>query len=174
MKIKSLLNWDNLDTTPAAPSSGAVSYLKNGVIEVKEAGGVVTRTVSGVEVGPVGEAIFNNPLVLNSGITFGPGIEVDIDAKTDDLVIPNVSGGVTVCLNFSGNYKLTGIQVPDPTKSYLLFVKNTGSGGVLRNNDPGSIAQNRFLIPGGNTNFSNKSAILVYDTIAMRWQIYGL
>ena len=174
MKVLNLLNWLNVDAEPAAPASGSVTYLKDGVIEVKSSDGKHTRTVSGVEVGPNGEAVFNNPLILNSGITFGPGIAVDITGQTDDLLIPNLSGGVTICLNFTGNFKLTGIQVPDETKSYLLFIKNTGSGGVLRNNDPGSIAKNRFLIPSGNTNFSNKSAILVYDTIAQRWQIYGL
>jgi len=117
---------------------------------------------------------FNSPVTFNNGIVFGPGIEANINSNTNDLTVPNLSGGVTLCLNFTGQYKLTGIAVPDPTKSFLLFVKNTGNSGILRNNDSGSIAQNRFLIPSGNSNFGNKSAILVYDTIAQRWQIYGL
>ena len=98
-----------------------------------------------------------------------------INVNTDNLNVPDLVSGVLLRLNVTGNYTLSGIIPPDINQGNLLFLRNVGTGNLsLKNNNAGSGANNRFLMGGNHNVQSNESAIFVYDTIDLRWAIFGL
>lgn len=116
-----------------------------------------------------------NEIILGSGVVLGVSLTVNIDADTNNLVVPNIETGVVLRLNVSGNYSLTGITPADTTKAWMIFLANVGVGNLaMKNNDIGSDPENRFLI-GSNKNIqADEGILLFYDSVSDRWRGAGI
>jgi len=118
---------------------------------------------------------FSGNLVFNGSVSFGDAVTVNINANTNNLLIPNLGGSLLVRLNFTGNYSLTGIVPNDITKGQWIILNNVGTGsGIFKDNDAGSIAQNRFIIGANKTVQTDEGIALVYDTVDQRWRSFAI
>lgn len=122
-----------------------------------------------------GNTVISNSLILEGGFVLPDAISVTVNTNSDDLNIPNLTSGVTIRVDTTGNRDLTGIVPPDTGQSSILFITNVGTGTLrLKNNDAGSQANNRFIM-GTNENLStDQSAIFVYDTTGLHWRMYAI
>ncbi|NIQ15951.1 MAG: hypothetical protein GTO02_16620 [Candidatus Dadabacteria bacterium] len=118
---------------------------------------------------------FDGDVSFNGSLSFGPAVTVDINANTNNLLIPNLGSSILIRLNFTGNYALTGIVPNDVTKGQWIIVINVGTGqGSLKDNDAASTAQNRFLLGANKTIQTNEGIALVYDTVDTRWRSFAI
>lgn len=118
----------------------------------------------------------NNNLVLPGGLQFAGGFSsATITANTNDLLISGLAGSALVRINSTGNFQLTGIVVPDNTKSYFFSIFNVGLTGQItyKNNDAGSIAQNRFLLGADILVQAGEGLSFIYDPVDQRWRSPG-
>lgn len=118
----------------------------------------------------------NNNLIIPGGLQFAGGYSTaNITANTNDLSIPNLSSSSLVRITSSGNFSLTGIVVPDNTKSYFFSIFNVGVTGqiIFKNNDAGSLAQNRFLLGNDITVQAGEGLTFIYDPVDQRWRSPG-
>lgn len=123
-----------------------------------------------------GDLVVNGALVLAGGLQFGPSFATaNLIANTNNLAIANLATSILVRLTTAGNFQLTGIVVPDITKTFFFNAFNVGTSGniIFKNNDAGSIAQNRFLV-GGDINVQPGEGLsLIYDPVDLRWRSPG-
>lgn len=114
----------------------------------------------------------NGTIEVEGGLIFGDAATYNLVGNTDDAVIPNIGSSVLIRLTTAGPLPdLTGIIPDDITKSAMIMLLNVGATSIiLRNNDAGSAAQNRFLMGGNITLQPDEGAIFVYDTVDLRWR----
>lgn len=123
----------------------------------------------GIETGDQGE------ITLGSGVVLGTALTATINANTDNLVVPNIETAIVLRLNVTGNYSLTGLTPANITKAWMLFVANIGTGNLsIKNNDPASLAENRFILGSNKTIQSDEGILLFYDPISNRWRGSGI
>jgi cytoskeletal protein CcmA (bactofilin family) len=123
-----------------------------------------------------GDLIINGALTLAGGLQFGPTFATgSLIANTNNLLIPNLANSILVRLTSAGNFQLTGIVVPDNTKTYFFNVFNVGTSGniIFKNNDIGSTAQNRFLVGADITVQPGEGLSFIYDPVDLRWRSPG-
>jgi hypothetical protein len=124
-----------------------------------------------------GSLTVNGPLVAEGGLQFGGNsfATASLSANTNNLLIPNLENSILVRLEASpSNYNLTGIVVPDNTKTFFFAVFNVGTRNItLKDDDAASSADNRFLL-GADVNIQGGEGItLIYDPIDTRWRSPG-
>jgi len=121
----------------------------------------------------------NNNVVLPGGLQFGGGYSAaNLTANTNDLLISNLSGSALIRLSSTGNFQLTGVVVPDNTKSYFFSIFNvnpsTPTGNItFKNNDAASTAQNRFLLGNDIVLQAGEGLTFIYDPVDQRWRSPG-
>lgn len=118
----------------------------------------------------------NNNLVLPGGLQFAGGFSsATLTANTNDLLISGLAGSSLVRINSTGNFSLTGIVVPDSTKSYFFSIFNVGLTGniIFKNSDVASTAQNRFLLGADITVQPGEGLSFIYDPVDLRWRSPG-
>ena len=123
-----------------------------------------------------GDLIINGALTLAGGLQFGPTFATgSLIANTNNLIIANLANSILVRLTSAGNFQLTGIVVPDNTKTYFFNVFNVGTSGniIFKNNDIGSTAQNRFLVGADITVQPGEGLSFIYDPVDLRWRSPG-
>jgi hypothetical protein len=123
-----------------------------------------------------GDLVVNGALTLAGGLQFGPSFATaSLIANTDNLVIDNLANSILVRLTSAGNFNLTGITVPDNTKTYFFNTFNVGASGniIFKNNDAGSTAQNRFLVGGDIIVQPGEGLSFIYDPVDLRWRSPG-
>lgn len=131
--------------------------------------------INGISTDDNGNIIIENNLILNGGMVLPPAINVTLNTNTNNLLIPGLSNGVLIRITTTGNFNLTGIVPPDITQGGLIFVANVGNNNlILKNNDAGSSANNRFIMGGDKTVQSGEAAIFVYDTISLRYRLFSV
>lgn len=123
-----------------------------------------------------GDLVVNGALVLAGGLQFGPSFATgSLIANTNNLLIPNLANSILVRLSTAGNFQLTGIEVPDSTKTFFFNAFNVSTSGniIFKNDNAGSDAQNRFLV-GGDINVQPGEGLsLIYDPVNLRWRSPG-
>lgn len=109
----------------------------------------------------------------------GPVITtIDVPQFTADQNDFTISNGFTspiTILNFSSDAlrNLTGIA--NGVKNIVLILRNVGTNPIiLKNEDTGSIAANRFNIAGGDTTLSRGGMSFVYDAAISRWTPFAM
>lgn len=118
-------------------------------------------------------------VVIPAGIQFGGAYaQVNITANTNNLVIPNLANVVLVRLTSTGNYNLTGIQVPNNTIAYFFSIFNvnpaTPVGNItFKNNNTSSLAENRFELGNDVVLQSGEGLTFIYDPVSQRWRSPG-
>lgn len=116
----------------------------------------------------------NGTIIIEGAVIFGSSETVQINANTNDLVVPNVEKISLLRLDVTGNYDLTGIVTWDTALAQRIIIDNVGTGIVsFKNNSASSLAENRFLIGGNVTVQQDEGIALVYDPVDMRWRSYG-
>ena len=144
----------------------------NSIIWTTEGGTNKTRKA---EINQNQDFNFDGNITFNGSVSFGPAITVDINANTNNLLIPGFGSGLLIRLNFTGNYSLTGIVPSDTSKGQWVILNNVGSGlGTFKDNDGNSTAQNRFIIGANKTVQTNEGLALVYDTVDLRWRSFAI
>lgn len=99
---------------------------------------------------------------------------INLTGNTHNLVIPGLEGFSLVEISSNGNYSLTGIILPDIAKAWELKIFNHGTNNIiLKNNDVGSSANNRFLNGGDITCQPQEGFILIYRPTQLRWSCPG-
>ena len=143
---------------------------------------VITRTGSFDYIIDRGNAVINGNLVVNGALTLAGGLQfgptfasASLIANTNNLLISNLANSILVRLLSTGNYSLTGITVPDNTKTYFFNIFNVGTTGniIFKNDDAGSTAQNRFLLGGDITVQPGEGLTFIYDPVDLRWRSPG-
>lgn len=137
----------------------------------------VERGVDGITVDDNGNIIFESPVIIESGLSFGPAIDVPITGNVNNLVIPSLSNGVLVRFIPTGNFNITGIVPVDITKGGVIYFTNASAGAnsiQLLENNAGSLAQNRILAGGNKTVQKDESGIIVYDTVSQRNRVFSI
>ena len=125
-----------------------------------------------------GTLTVSGPLELEGGLQFGSSYaSATLTGDTDDLLIANLASSILVRLecDAGGTDNLTGIVVPDNTKTYFLSIFNVGTTGLIKfkNDDAGSTAQNRFLIGADRSVQAEEGIMLIYDPVDLRWRSPG-
>lgn len=124
-----------------------------------------------------GDLVVNGALTLAGGLQFGPTFATaSLIANTNNLLISNLANSILIRISTTGgNFSLTGIVVPDNTKTFFFNVFNVGSAGniIFKNNDAGSTAQNRFLVGGDITVQPGEGLSFIYDPVDLRWRSPG-
>lgn len=96
-------------------------------------------------------------------------------ADQNDFTISNGFTSPITILNFSSDAlrNLTGIA--NGVKNIVLILRNVGTNPIiLKNEDTGSIAANRFNIAGGDTTLSRGGMSFVYDAAISRWTPFAM
>ena len=117
----------------------------------------------------------NGNLVIPAGLQFSGGYSSsELTGNTDNLIITNLGGSSLVRMSSTINVNLTGIQVPDQTKSYFFSIFNVGSSNIIfKNNNSGSLNENRFLI-GSDINVQGGEGLtFIYDPVDLKWRSPG-
>ena len=143
---------------------------------------VIARTGSFDYIKDRGNAVIDGDLVVNGSVTLAGGLQFgptfatgSLTANTNNLLIANLANSILVRLTSTGNNSLTGIVIPDNTKTYFFNVFNVGVTGNInfKNNDASSDAQNRFLI-GSDINVQPGEGLsFIYDPVDLRWRSPG-
>lgn len=134
-----------------------------------------TNKTRKAEIDPNYNFDFSGDVTFNGSISFGAAVTVNINANTNNLIIPNLGSSLLVRLNFTGNYSLTGIVPNDINKGQWIIVNNVGTGsGIFKDNDAGSTAQNRFIIGANKTVQTDEGLAFVYDTVDQRWRSFAI
>lgn len=134
-----------------------------------------TNKTRKAEIDPNYNFEFDGDISFNGSISFGAAVSVNINANTDNLLIPNLGSSLLVRLNFTGNYSITGIVPNDITKGQWIIVNNVGTGSaIFKDNDAGSTAQNRFIIGANKTVQTDEGLAFVYDTVDQRWRSFAI
>jgi hypothetical protein len=118
--------------------------------------------------------IIKNPSVISGGIIYSSYENVTITANTDNLSITNIASNVLIRINATGNFNLTGIINPDGLGREIK-VFNVGSNNIiLKNNDAGSTAINRFQNGADKTLQAGEGIAMIYDVVDFRWKAFGV
>lgn len=134
-----------------------------------------TNKTRKAEIDPNFNFEFDGNVSFNGSLSFGPAVTAQINANTNNLLIPNLGSSLLIRLDFTGNYFLTGIVPNDITKGQWIIIINVGTGqGSVKDNDAGSTAQNRFLLGANKTIQTNEGLALVYDTVDTRWRSFAI
>jgi hypothetical protein len=123
-----------------------------------------------------GSVSINGPLELGGGLQFGSSFATaSLSANTDNLLIPNLENSILVRLDAApSNYSLTGIVVPDNTKTFFFSVFNVGTRNItFKDDDVGSTADNRFLLGADVVIQGGEGITLIYDPVDTRWRSPG-
>ena len=123
-----------------------------------------------------GSVSINGPLELGGGLQFGSSFATaSLSANTDNLLIPNLENSILVRLDAApSNYSLTGIVVPDNTKTFFFSVFNVGTRNItFKDDDVGSTADNRFLLGADVVVQGGEGITLIYDPVDTRWRSPG-
>ena len=98
---------------------------------------------------------------------------ISLAGNTNNLNV-GLEGFSLVEISSTGNYNLTGIVVPDNTKAWELKLFNKGTNNIIiKNNDAGSSAEDRFLNGMDITCQSQEGLILIYRPSQLRWSCPG-
>lgn len=143
--------------------------------------GASDHTGNTIQVGDfeiTGTLTVDGPMELQGGLQFGSSYaSATLTGDTDDLTIPDLASSILVRLecDAGGTDNLTGIVVPDNTKTYFLSVFNVGTVGLIKfkNDDAASTAQNRFLIGADRSVQAEEGIMLIYDPVDLRWRSPG-
>jgi UDP-3-O-[3-hydroxymyristoyl] glucosamine N-acyltransferase len=123
-----------------------------------------------------GSLTVRGPLELEGGLQFGSSFaSATLTGNTDNLVIANLETSILVRLEASpSNYSLTGIVVPDNTKTFFFSVFNVGTRSItFKDEDAGSDADNRFLLGANVVVQAGEGITLIYDPVDTRWRSPG-
>ena len=123
-----------------------------------------------------GSLKLNGSLELSGGLQFGSSYaSATLTGNTDDLLITDLANSVLVRLDADNNYSLTGIVVPDNTKTYFFSIFNVGTNKniTFKDDDTDSIAQNRFLLGANVVVQPGEGITLIYDPVSVRWRSPG-
>ena len=124
-----------------------------------------------------GSMTINGPLVAAGGLQFGGNsfATASLSANTDNLLIPNLENSILVRLEASpSNYNLTGIVVPDNTKTFFFAIFNVGTRNItFKDEDASSNADNRFLLGADVLIQGGEGITLIYDPVDTRWRSPG-
>ena len=143
---------------------------------------IIARTGSFDYIIDRGDAVIDGDLVVNGALTLAGGLQfgssfasASLIANTDNLLIDNLASSILVRLTSAGNFQLTGIVVPDNTKTYFFNIFNVGISGniIFKNDNAGSTAQNRFLLGGDITVQPGEGLSFIYDPADLRWRSPG-
>ncbi len=129
-----------------------------------------------------GDLTVSGSVNFSGGLQFGGSFSsASLSSNTNNLLISNLADSILVRISSNGNYDLTGIVVPDNTKSYFFNIFNVNpqapSPGAFsitfKNQNVGSTAQNRFLF-GNDVNIQpGEGVTLIYDPVDLRWRSPG-
>lgn len=136
---------------------------------------IIKEAIPGVIVNENNQIVFENNVVIQGGMVFGPAITETITGNIDNLNIVNLSGGVLVRLTSTGNFNITGLVNPDITQGLWVIINNIGNNSItLMDNNASSAPNNRFLLGASKNLQANEGLTLVYDTISLRWRPFGI
>ena len=120
--------------------------------------------------------IIRKPGVISGGIVYLETAitSIFITANTHNLIIPDIDTFSLVEMSSTGNFNLTGIVPPDTVKAWELKIFNNGVNNIiLKNNDLGSLSDNRFLNGGDITCQSQEGFVLIYRPSVKKWSCPG-
>lgn len=114
-------------------------------------------------------------LIIPAGLQFSGGYSSSVlTSNTNDLDITNLAASSLVRMSSINNYNLTGISVPDETKSYFFSVFNVGNFNIIfKNNSNLSIEKNRFLIGNDIIVQGGEGLTFIYDPVDLKWRSPG-
>ena len=94
-----------------------------------------------------------------------------IGADTNDYAPTGIEEANFLRLSSSASYNITGLLAPaSPVDSQVLVIRNVGANNiVLKDQDAGSTAANRFDITADKTLAANDTVTIAYDTTSARW-----
>lgn len=131
-------------------------------------------TLGSVTINNNNEIVFNNNVVIEGGMVFGPAIDVNIVTDQNNLVISGLSAGVLVRFTPTGTRQITGIVPPSITSSSWMILYNIGGSNLtLVDNSASSSANNRFLMNSNILLNPNEGVSLIYDTSSLRWRSFA-
>lgn len=71
----------------------------------------------------------------------------------------------------TNNVNIGGLLAPSPVKNQGIYVCNVGVGTItVKNEEPSSLAGNRFLLGTDKNLQPNEGIMLIYDDISLRWR----
>jgi len=74
-------------------------------------------------------------------------------------------------ISSNNNVNLTGLQAPNPIKNQGIYICNIGTGSItFKNQNTGSLENNRFLFGGDKNLQTNEGVMLIYDDVSLRWR----
>ena len=112
------------------------------------------------------QVIFNDKIVYGNSIT-PPNLTGNVSNYNPE----GIEKANMIRLISNGNYSISGLQAPDPAVNQAIFIVNVGTNNItFKNNDGGSLAENRFLIGSNKTIQSNEGIQVVYDDVSLRWR----
>ena len=96
-----------------------------------------------------------------------------IGADTNDYAPTGIAEANFLRLSSSATYNITGLLAPaSPVDTQVLVIRNVGANNiVLKDQDAGSVAANRFDITADKTLAANDTVTIAYDTTSARWFI---
>jgi len=75
-------------------------------------------------------------------------------------------------ISSSGNFNITGIMKPIPNGTRILYVFNIGTNNIVfKDNDAGSLPENRILLGSNKSIQAGEGLILVYDNAETIWKV---
>lgn len=153
-----------------------------GVVTVATTGG---QTINGVSTQVLGE--YQSVIVRSNGSNWlkvtTTGEFTGTISFGGDLTPPNITGntnnysptGLSTCnflrLSTTGNFNITGLLAPATAVNQGIFICNVGTNNfILKNQDAGSTAANRFLLGGDRTIQADEGLMVIYDQVSQRWR----
>ena len=113
--------------------------------------------------------------ILNGVVCFDGEITPPlITVNQNDYAPAGINTANFVRLSTNGNRQITGIIKPSPLCNQVLHLLNIGVNNVLiRENNAGSLADNRFLLGANKTIQPNEGLFLIYDQTSLKWRSSG-
>jgi hypothetical protein len=143
---------------PAAQASAVGQVLTN------DAAGNLTWNTAGS----------NSAQVVSTNSTYTGG--GSLGTNQNDLAINASSAYFKI--NTTANVNVTGVNATGSADGRVVYFSNVGAGAftvTFNNQNAGSAAADRFILPGGFdvTIAPGSSAIFIYDATAQRWRLLG-
>lgn len=123
--------------------------------------------------------VYNGTIAFNADALLSPPALVANVDNYDPLGWRNVDGNVVKSvlrmLTDGVNRRVSGLVAPVNLDGSIVTITNIGVAGsvVLRNNDPLSLATNRFILNNNTVLAPNETTTVWYDVISQRWRLYG-
>jgi len=121
--------------------------------------------------------MINDSMCITTDATLTPPEITTNQNNYNPTGLVNVSGSYLktyIRLNASsGNKDVTGLIAPSGNCNVVLYVLNYGSNDLkFKNNSASSVAENRFLLRGGEVKIKdNEMIIFIYDRVVQRWKV---